>query len=396
MRHTIGLPILLSVTITFGGCEPSSTHAWDGTVRDSAGIEIVENISPQWTEEEGWRLSEEPSLTIGVVEGPEEYELFGVFAALRLANGDIVIAMRGANELRFYDSTGTFLRSVGREGGGPGEFRVMLGMWLFRPDSVAVFDYGNTRISLLSAQGELGGSYRSPVMAAGPFYDGCFLGQPLWASGAEPEMVEGIRRGTAVFVRWCRISERTDTLAIRPGEERLHETVAGQFVMASPPFPRHHSVVVSANGWYYGSKDEFEIEHYSSDGRLIRLIRRAVANRPVTAEHAAERRQGAMERYGKMPAVFRDWRANMPVPETMPAHDAITTDDEGNLWVAEYRLPSEQPSWAVFDVDGRFFGNVETPGRGEVTHIGSDFVLGIWQGEADVEQVRMYRLIKNR
>ena len=45
-------------------------------IRDSAGIEIVENIAPAWTEGDGWRLSDEPVLTIGVLEGREEYQLF--------------------------------------------------------------------------------------------------------------------------------------------------------------------------------------------------------------------------------------------------------------------------------------------------------------------------------
>ena len=362
-------------------------------VRDSAGIEIVENISPTWAEGEGWRLSNEPVLTIGVVEGPEEYQLFEVHTALRLRSGEIVVAMFQTNELRFYDSTGTFLRSVGREGGGPGEFSGMLGMWYISPDSLAVFDWGNARVTVLSASGEFGRTYFPPVARPkGPFADGSFLG---WSHAWRTEVRgEGIHRGTAIFVHWTRDGELIDTLARRPGNVRNHATVAGRDIMASPPFARNFTAAVSADGWFYGARDEFEIEQYSPDGRLRRLIRRAVANRPVTAELAEEWRQWALEHYSPWPPVFRDWQANQPVPETMPAHDAILSDDEGNLWVAEYRLPAEQPSWAVFDVGGRFLGNVDTPAGGEVTHIGSDFVLGVWEGEMDVQQVRMYRLIK--
>ena len=85
----------------------------------------------------------------------------------------------------------------------------------------------------------------------------------------------------------------------------------------------------------------------------------------------------------------------MPVPETMPAYDAIVSDDEGNLWVSEYRLAAEQPQWAVFDPDGRFLGNVATPAQGRVTHVGADFVLGIWEDAVGVEQIKMYRLVKH-
>jgi hypothetical protein len=39
-------------------------------------------------------------------------------------------------------------------------------------------------------------------------------------------------------------------------------------------------------------------------------------------------------------------------------------------------------------------GQVETPTRGRLLQIGSDFVLGVWRDELDVEQVRLYRLLK--
>lgn len=387
--------LILTTACGFEGREGSRV-----VVRDSAGIEIVENIAPAWTEGEGWRLSDEPVLTIGVLEGREEYRLFNVLAALQLGGGEIVVANGGTNELRFYDSTGTFLRAVGREGGGPGEFRRMMGIWSMGPDSLAVFDYGNARVTVLGARGEFGRTFRfdqvpnrALPLPVGPFADGSFLGRSHML-GTERDMPEGIHRGSVLFVRWSPVGELIDTLVRRPDAERYHGTVAGQPMMASPPFSRGFRVVASADGWFYGATDEFEIELYSPDGRLRRLIRRKFANRPVTAELAEERRSWALERYNRMPAVFRDWRANLPVPKTMPAHDDFISDDEGNLWVAEYRLADEQPSWAVFDADGRFLGNVDTPAQGRVTHVGSDFVLGIWEDEMGVEQVRMYRLVK--
>jgi hypothetical protein len=35
------------------------------------------------------------------------------------------------------------------------------------------------------------------------------------------------------------------------------------------------------------------------------------------------------------------------------------------------------------------------PAPGRVTQIGSDYVLGIWTDDLDVEQVRLYALIKD-
>ena len=75
--------------------------------------------------------------------------------------------------------------------------------------------------------------------------------------------------------------------------------------------------------------------------------------------------------------------------------------DDGSLWVENstdenytHIDSNEQPSWAVFRDDGRYLGEVETPMGAQVTHIGDDFVLVIWEDELGVQQVRMYELVK--
>lgn len=396
------LPSAVLLFASLAGCtEPE--HASGPMVRDSAGIVIVENTSPAWGEGEGWFLSDEPSLTIGETEGTEEYELYNVISAFRVSGGEIVVACRGTNELRFFDSAGSYLRAVGREGGGPGEFRNMFSMWRMGSDSLAVFEYGNARVSVLSDDGQFGRVIkfdqvpgRPTPIPVGPFSDGSFLGRAHMLGDEEP-VSEEIHRGTVLFVRWSGEGELLDTEVSRPDGERYHGTVSGRSIMRSPPFSREFGVVASADAWYYGSMDRFEIEEYSPEGDLRRIFRREVENRPVTPELEGELRDWALERYSRMPAPVLDWIMSMPVPETMPAHGAdIAMDDDGNLWVSEYRLPTEQPSWAVFDPEGRFLGVVDTPANGFVTHIGSDFVLGVWQDELDVEQVRMYRIIKGK
>ena len=67
-RSSLRLPPLVLLVASFFACtepEPSSTY----TMRDSAGIKIVESSGPAWGPGEAWRLSQEPVLTIGVEEG---------------------------------------------------------------------------------------------------------------------------------------------------------------------------------------------------------------------------------------------------------------------------------------------------------------------------------------
>ena len=60
-------------------------------MRDSAGIQIVESTAPAWEKGEAWRVDPAPILTIGVLEGLEEYQLFRAFSPVRTSRGEIVV-----------------------------------------------------------------------------------------------------------------------------------------------------------------------------------------------------------------------------------------------------------------------------------------------------------------
>jgi hypothetical protein len=53
---------------------------------------------------------------------------------------------------------------------------------------------------------------------------------------------------------------------------------------------------------------------------------------------------------------------------------------------------STPTSWRVFDKAGKWLGTVTLPARFNPMDIGTDYVLGLWRDEDDVEHVRMYRL----
>ena len=102
---------------------------------------------------EVWRLSEAPVLEIGVREGAEEYQFFRVGGSVRLPDGRIVVANTGARELRVFGPDGTFRKTVGRDGEGPGEFRWPSRVRSLGPDTLLVWDQSLQRISLFDGEG---------------------------------------------------------------------------------------------------------------------------------------------------------------------------------------------------------------------------------------------------
>jgi hypothetical protein len=153
---------------------------------------------------------------------------------------------------------------------------------------------------------------------------------------------------------------------------------------------------VDRNTFYYGSADRFEIEHRAMDGRLLRIIRLARPNRPVTAGDISAWKASALE--GEDARRIPDYAARLEryrFAETFPAHFYLETDPAGNLWVQEYASDiGEGRRWSVFNPDGRYLGDVDMPERFRLFEIGTDYVLGQWRDEDEVEHVRMYPLIK--
>ncbi|HET8649909.1 MAG TPA: hypothetical protein VFL95_07705 [Gemmatimonadales bacterium] len=106
-----------------------------------------------------------PSLSIGVAEGTPALELDRANSALRLADGRIVVANSGTDELRFFDSTGASLASVGRNGEGPGEFSGGMTLYPGSGDSLVVYDAGARRFTVTDRDGHYVRMY--PAVAGG-------------------------------------------------------------------------------------------------------------------------------------------------------------------------------------------------------------------------------------
>lgn len=87
-----------------------------------------------------WSLSAVPAVSIGIAEGDPRYLLHEVAGVVRLPNGNVAVLSAGSREIRFYDAAGSHLRTTGDTGGGPGEFRNPVRLYLTHPDSLHVFD----------------------------------------------------------------------------------------------------------------------------------------------------------------------------------------------------------------------------------------------------------------
>ena len=85
MRTLRATPALILGSLS-AACGGDGGGGLQSTVRDSAGVTIVENGRPALDSRLGWRVGPEATVSIGTAEGDPAYELFRVGGAMRLSD----------------------------------------------------------------------------------------------------------------------------------------------------------------------------------------------------------------------------------------------------------------------------------------------------------------------
>lgn len=373
------------------------------SARDSAGVRVVENRRPVWDDSaRAWTVRAEPVLDLGGVGAPEARQFDGIAGALRTGDGGLVVADWGSRELRFFDGAGELVRRVGREGGGPGEFRGIGGL-VEDGDSLLVWDPRELRLTILGLDGNLKSMRSLKELSAGPLR----IYKPI-----------GLLRGGVVFFKngsaapppgrnmaywdstpnlWIGPGGGIDTLAGYAGLDMY----AGERGWRRLPFGRWTVAAVHGGRFYISDTGDYEIRVHGESGELRSLIRRDFEPPALTEatldgwlDRLFERAREAGASEEILDRERRFLYEEMDYPERLPALKQLVTDDVGHLWVQRYGTSPMIGSkvWDAFDPSGRWLGPVEMPRSMEVLEIGEDHVLGMWRDELDVEHVVMYAL----
>lgn len=399
MRPIRLLPLLVMIPLAACGGDDTEGGA---TARDSAGIPIVVNRGGQWGEGEGWRLSGEPTMQIGVAEGDSSYQMDRLRTVLRLGDGRIVAANGGNQQIRWYDTNGRLVASAGRQGGGPGEFQRLVTLRPLPGDSVLAYDASSFRLSWFDPAGQFVRSVQLPPLGQVPprFVDRFADGSLLLASSVrtmDNSPASGTRRDTLLFLRAGPDGVPVDSLAASPAGEAAFQfmTEGGQIKgmnVLTLPFMRNVHTATSGDRYWQGTTDAYEVVLRRADGTPERIVRRTMKPVPLRGAYLDSLRRAEVAKSGPEAGKALD---QVQLPEHLPAFERLLVDDGGNLWVQHTAWPGRPPvEWDVFNAEGTMLGTVRMPAAFRATHVGGDFVLGVWTDENDVEYIRMYGLTK--
>jgi hypothetical protein len=105
--------------------------------RDSAGVLVVQNERPTWSDMERLFLAATPRLMIGNT-ADSVYRFRQVRGVMLLSDGRIAVADGASLQLRLFSSQGQFLSVSGGRGNGPGQMLNMHWVRRLRGDTIAI------------------------------------------------------------------------------------------------------------------------------------------------------------------------------------------------------------------------------------------------------------------
>lgn len=343
--------LLLLVVPACDQADPRETHSRDGVVRSTR--------ESGWGEDRAWRL--ELVGTIGSVEG-DGHDVFGHIVDFAIDPlGRVWIADGLQQEIKIFRADGTFVRTIGRKGAGPAEFLSIAGFDWAPDGNLWVVDGGNARFAVYDTAGHLVETHPRATGVTITPWPGGFDAQGHLVDLAGHWTNDG-RRSTSL-VRYGPALQPSDTLKLPAvADEYFGEITSGternESVKRAPvPFTAQQIWGVDPQGYaWIGVTDQYRLERRAFDGAVERVVE--LENTPPRVSRADKEQILRNYRWfeqqgGKLDA--------SRIPDSHPDLVNLFFDDEEHMWILPAYRFRERPSIDVFDLNGRYLGQVKAP-----------------------------------
>lgn len=360
----------------------------------------------------GWEVEVEPEVSIGMVDGPEEYLLVNVIDALALSDGTIVLGLfhRTFFELRYFSESGDYIASAGRYGDGP--FEVSAGfISLERMAGDSIFVAGlDHRYSVFGPRGEQGRSGRLSLPPAA--YPIGLVDDQHLAVQTTQQVGVPTSSGLNEFRHGFFIVDLDSGEARALELEARSRSMLDEGYFLKIPFDPMPSWAVGGGALWIGTGSSREVVGFPVDGSGTTRV--AVEWSPSTVSRR-DRSRWKSENLrgvdGPRRRQLQRYHGDLVFPDEMPSVQRVDATVDGNLWVLRYEPPwsDEDYTFEVFDSAGRPLGTASMPfdilgpslrrrstAVSPLSEIGNDYIIVRDKGEYGEPIVRRYRMVQRR
>ena len=352
-----------------------------------------------------WTLSAQPIVSIGG-DGTPATEFSRIDGVLRLSGGRVAVINSSTNDIRIFTATGEHLKSLGRTGSGPGEFRGL--SYAGRSgDTAFLYDHNLKRITiaLLGADPRVVKSVSyAPVSSRGYTSVDGRLTDGRWVVGTwvSPSF-EGPpgthRMNTSVGIIGADATGVIEWVAESPSTAIFVHNPTGNIKDASvgvAGFSPNFMHTANGAAVVYGDPATDSITIQS--GKQRKAIRIPLPRRPITKAMADAARD---QEIASFPSTTREKVKDFTVArydlknllKSLPTYSRLISGVDGETWIEEYTHVQQEPTrYLIVGADGIARAWVAVPGGFRIREVGSDYVAGVQFDADDVETVRVYSL----
>lgn len=349
-----------------------------------------------------WRFIEPPAAVIGGADERQEYALGAVAGAI-LHAGFIAVADRSAREVRLYDGAGRFVRSMGRRGSGPGEFRSLTSVWRLAGDTLLVWDAELQRATRLTTGGHLTATLTPDLEGAQsvlPPLVGVLQSGALLFSDPRPTLTlrserPGVRADSVTYLLIDPSGGARRAIWREAGPEIFLSVGDGLWRTDPVIFGRTTLAAAGGEHVFVAYTDSLHVRRLDLYGDAAEFVRPAAARR-VDVRWVDAERQTRLREVEQLPATLQSLgvtisdgptpdemvrlleRAARQVParRTLPDIAALKVAADGHLWVGEHPSPDARAvRWLVLDARLVPVGRVTIPAGLELLDASGDAIL---------------------
>jgi hypothetical protein len=335
--------------------------------------------------------------------------------ARELSDGRVLVTDAQERTVHLVDAKLASAVQVGRQGGGPAEYRYPTALVAAGGDTTLVYDIAGLRFLVIDPSGKVGQTISlqslSGGLPVGPAavrgYDRAgrlyYQGMNFTMAGGKPEFSD-----SAALIRLDGGTKRLDTLAfVRANAPKMAvsgdmQKGTGSMKVGVSPFPITDEWVLLGDGRVVVVRGAtYRVDQIGADGKLrpgalvpyakVKVTEKdkeaARANtkrmREAMGRASADARAAAGASGGRMPAMAVDEPTEWP--EYKPAFGplALHVAPEGTIWVHRLReAGADAPLYDVIDPSGKLLHRVQLPPKTRLLAIGAKF-LYLARSDAD-------------
>lgn len=368
-----------------------------------SGVEKVMSPGPTaWADTSGWKLVE--LYRIGGAEAEAGAELIDPQDLALDPSGGVYISDQKPAVIKQFDASGRFARSIGRDGSGPGEFRVAF--LAAAPGHLVVHDPRSSRTSVFDSAGGFLRSWNSSCC----YWSTIIVDRDGTIRIPTSDDAKRGQPGRAAYLRYRLDGTLIDTMRVdyEKVEEKYWQLSGGsgqnqmRMMMSVPLTTSVELGLDPAGGVVLGRNDRYELVVSGTGQDTVQVFGRAATGNPIDGARRQLIRDSLVENYAKQfdkKAVEEAFRVS-DLPSTAPLYRNVAVDRLGNRWLEQDDGGvAANRRFDVFDSTGAYLGQVPIPrifGNGWGTNWGTDRVATSAEDEDGMPVVVVYRISRAR